>query len=206
MKMNIEIFNFTNLLNEKELKFLKSNLSPFELHENTILFYQNDICENILLLEKGDVSLYIYADASDKPITLYTIKAGEQCIINTASAISGTPVIANAMSTSSIKGYMMPVKVAKELMHLNEQYQNFIFSLFALKFHSLTSLIEDIKFKKLDARVLALLTSKNESLVTTTHEQLAQSLSSSRVVISKVLKELENRKKIKLHRGQIEIL
>lgn len=204
--MNTEIFDFTNLLNKNELKFLESNLSPFELKKNTILFYQNDICENILLLETGDISLYVYGNEADRPITLYNIKAGEQCIINTASAISGTPVIANAMSISSIKGYMIPVKVVKELMQLNEKYQNFIFSLFAIKFNSLTSLIEDIKFKKLDARVLALLISRNESMIIMTHEQVAQSLSSTRAVISKILKKLENQKKIKLYRGKIELL
>jgi CRP/FNR family transcriptional regulator len=204
--MNTKIFNFINLLDDSELKFLKSNIIRIELEKDTILFYQDDICKDILLLESGYVSLYIYGESKDEPITLYSIGAGEQCIINTASAISNTPVIANAITTSKIKGYMMPSKIVKKLMGLNAKYQDFIFSLFSLKFNSLTTLIEDIKFKKLDARILALLTAKNEVLVEITHEQLAQKLNTSRVVVSRILKDLENQHKIELHRGKIKVL
>lgn len=204
--MNTDIFNFTTYLDESEMKFLKANVVPIELEKDTILFYQDDVCIDILLLEKGEVSLYIYGDESDEMITLYTICDGEQCIINTASAISSTPVIANAMTSTPIKGYLMPANITKKLMGLNEEYQNFIFSLFSLKFNSLTTLIEDIKFKKLDARILALLTAKNETIITITHEQIANHLNTSRVVVSRVLKDLENKQKIRLHRGKIEII
>lgn len=204
--MNIEIFNFTKFLDKNELSFLHSNLKPIELKKDSILFYQEDVCKDILLLESGEVSLYIYGDESDEQITLYSICSGEQCIINTASAISQTPVIANAVTATDIKGYLMSYDVAKKLMRMNEEYQDFIFSLFSLKFNSLTTLIEDIKFKKLDARVLAILTASNSNIVTTTHEQLAVKLNTSRVVISRVLKDLERKKQIKLHRGKIEVL
>ena len=185
---------------------MSRNITAVELEKDTILFYQEDVCKDILLLKEGEISLYIYGENQDEPITLYSIGAGEQCIINTASAISNTPVIANAVTTSAIKGYMMPAKIAKKLMGLNDKYQNFIFSLFSLKFNSLTILIEDIKFKKLDARILAYLTAKNEMIISVTHEQIANSLSTSRVVVSRILKNLEHQKKIKLHHGKIEIL
>lgn len=204
--MNVDMFNFTTFLDESEIKFLKANIVPIKLGKDTILFYQDDVCKDILLLEEGEVSLYIYGDENDEMITLYTICDGEQCIINTASAISGTPVIANAMTSTPVKGYLMPASIAKKLMSLNEEYQNFIFSLFSLKFHSLTTLIEDIKFKKLDARILALLTAKNETMIIITHEQIANHLNTSRVVVSRVLKDLENKQKIRLHRGKIEVL
>ncbi len=204
--MNTDIFNFTKYLNQKELQFLKDNIVTIDLKADSILFYQEDTCADILLLESGEVSLYIYGDENDEKIELYTINAGEQCIINTASAISQTPVIANAQTSSNIKGYLLPFKMAKQLMRMNDDYQDFIFSLFSLKFNSLTTLIEDIKFKKLDARILALLLSSNKKIVTTTHEQIANKLSTSRVVISRVLKELEKKGKIKLHRGEIEIM
>jgi CRP/FNR family transcriptional regulator len=204
--MSIEIFNFTTFLDESEIKFLKANIVPVSLGAETILFYQDDVCKDILLLEEGEVSLYIYGDENDEMISLYTIGAGEQCIINTASAISSTPVIANAVTKSPIKGYMMPATITKKLMGLNDEYQNFIFSLFSLKFNSLTTLIEDIKFKKLDARILALPVGKNETMITITHEQIATNLNTSRVVVSRVLKDLENKNKIKLHRGKIEVL
>ena len=204
--MNTDIFNFTKHLNQEELQFLKDNIVTVDLKADFILFYQEDTCADILLLESGEVSLYIYGNENDEKIELYTIGAGEQCIINTASAISQTPVIANAQTSTNIKGYLLPFKIAKKLMRMNENYQDFIFSLFSLKFNSLTTLIEDIKFKKLDARILALLVSSNQNIITTTHEQIAVKLSTSRVVVSRVLKDLENKGTIKLHRGQIKLM
>ena len=85
-------------------------------------------------------------------------------------------------------------------------YQQYIFSLFAIKFSALTTLIEDIKFKKLDVRILESLKMKNEKFISITHEELANNLGTSRVVISRVLKDLENKNLIKLHRKKIELL
>ena len=206
MAIDVDMFNFTQILDSSEINFLISNIKPIHLKKDAILFYQGDLCQEILLLVSGHVTLYIYSDTHDQPITLYTIGEGEQCIINTASAMSNTPLIANAKTTSDIVGYMMPVKITKKLIRMNEAYQDYIFSLFSLKFTSLTHLIEDIKFKKLDARILALLTAKNQHYITITHQQIAEQLNSSREVVSRTLKTLENTHKIKRFRGKIELM
>jgi CRP/FNR family transcriptional regulator len=44
------------------------------------------------------------------------------------------------------------------------------------------------------------------NLITLTHEQIANDLNSSRVVISRLLKQMETQKKVKLHRNAVEIL
>jgi len=63
--------------------------------KNTLLFYQGDICENILWLTSGEVRLYTQSDSIEE-ITLYNLKAGEQCIVNTASLLSQTDAVASA--------------------------------------------------------------------------------------------------------------
>jgi len=75
-----------------------------------------------------------------------------------------------------------------------------------LKFNALTILIEDIKFKRLDERILDFLKSHKSQIIGITHEELANELGTSRVVISRVLKDLENKNYIKLHRKKIELL
>jgi len=71
---------------------------------------------------------------------------------------------------------------------------------------SLAKLVNDIKFKKLDERVLEWLQSQDDKIIEITHEKIANELGSSRVVISRVLKELEKQTKISLSRGTIELL
>jgi len=125
-------FKFLELLSTEDINFLKQNIQKIALKKDTILFYKDDICKDILLLESGEVSLYVYGDDNDEQINLYCISSGEQCITNTASALSQTPVIANAVTLTDINAYLLPFSIAKKLMHMNEKYENFIFYLFSL--------------------------------------------------------------------------
>lgn len=198
-------FDFFEKLTQKEKEYLLENSKYIELPKNVTLFYQGDICNEILILKEGTVALMIYG-AINELIPLYEIQKGEQCIINTSSTLSNTTTIATAQTKTDIKGWLIPSNIVKELMIKSPSYQEYIFSLFSIKFSALTTLIEDIKFKKLDTRILEFLKIKNEKIISITHEELANDLGTSRVVISRVLKDLENKNLIKLHRKKIELL
>ena len=198
-------FKFFEELTSDEKQYLLDNSKEIVLPKDFTLFYQGDICKEILLLQDGKVKLSIHGDLNEV-ISLYEIGSGEQCIINTSSTISNTPAIATAQTITEIKGRLVPSKVIKEMMHQSIAYQQYVFSFFAIKFHTLTTLIEDIKFKKLDSRIISYLKNKNKKVIEIRHEDIANDLGTSRVVISRVLKDLENKRFIKLHRGKIEII
>ena len=201
----MENYDFYKNLKEEDKKYLFDNSKYIELPKNFTLFYQGDICNDILLLKEGTVQLMMYGSINEL-IPLYEIQKGEQCIINTSSTLSNTTTIATAQTKTAIKGWLIPSNIIKELMIKSPAYQEYIFSLFSIKFSALTTLIEDIKFKKLDTRILESLKMKNEKIISITHEELANDLGTSRVVISRVLKDLENKNLIKLHRKKIELL
>ncbi|DAB31029.1 MAG TPA: Crp/Fnr family transcriptional regulator [Sulfurimonas sp. UBA12504] len=203
--MNLNCFSFYNHLEPSALEFFQNHLKPIQIPKGNILFFQGDICKNILFLTSGKVRLYIQSDNADA-ITLYTLSAGEQCIINTASTISETQAIGSAITATDIEGYLLDTLNVKELAHSSHVYQNFLFSIYTLRMGNLAKLINDIKFKHLDNRILEWLQSQNQEIIHTTHEEIANELGSSRVVISRLLKELENQKKIKLTRGVIELI
>jgi len=198
-------FDFFERLSQEEQEYLLKNSKYIELPKDFTLFYQGDICNEILILKEGTVALMMYG-AINELIPLYEIQKGEQCIINTSSTLSNTTTIATAQTKTAIKGWLIPASIVKELMIKSPTYQEYIFSLFSIKFSALTTLIEDIKFKKLDTRILEFLKMKNEKIIPITHEELANDLGTSRVVISRVLKDLENKNLIKLHRKKIELL
>lgn len=198
-------FDFFKKLTNEDKNFLLDNSKYVEITKGVTLFYQGDICTDILLLKSGNVKLFIHGQI-DEVVFLYEIKRGEQCIINTSSTLSCSEAIATAETVTDIQGWLIPQKISKELMVKSSTYQEYIFSLFSLKFSALTTLIEDIKFKRLDRRILDFLEKKNKTIVEITHEELANELNTSRVVISRILKDLENKKLIKLHRKKIELL
>jgi len=198
-------FDFFDKLTDEEKKYLLKNSKKITLPKNYTLFYQGDVCTDILFLEEGKVNLSIHGDLNEV-ISLYEIGCSEQCIINISSAISATPAVATAETITSIKGRLVPLQIIKKLMSTSLIYQEYVFSFFALKFHALATLIEDIKFKKLDSRIMSYLQKQDQKIINITHEELANSLGTSRVVISRILKDLENKKIIKLQRKRIEVL
>ena len=198
-------FEFFKDLNEEEKNYLLNNSKFVEIPKNFTLFYQGDICNDILLLEEGSVQLLMHG-AINEMLPLYEINKGEQCIINTSSALSNTGDIGTDQTKTEINGWLIAANSIKQLMIKSPSYQKYIFSLFAIKFTALTTLIEDIKFKRLDSRILDFLKQKRSNFIEITHEELANELGSSRVVISRILKDLEHKNLIKLHRKKIELL
>jgi len=196
---------FLDKMEPDALVFLENHIKPVSIPKNTILFYQGDTCETILWLTQGEARLYTQSDTIED-ITLYSLKAGEQCIVNTASLFSNTPAIASAETLTDIEGYIISAQSVKALTRLSDVYQSYLFSLYQLRFEELTSLINDIKFKRLDTRIIEWLNKQTNAIIEITHEQLAQELGSSRVVISRLLKDLEQKGIVSLHRGKIERL
>jgi CRP/FNR family transcriptional regulator len=203
--MQLAVYPFINKLEPEALVFLQDHIQAVSIPKGTLLFYQGEVCDNILWLTSGEVRLYTQSDTIEE-ITLYTLKAGEQCIVNTASLLSNTNAVASAETLTDIEGFIIDAPSVKALSKMSDVYQDYLFSLYQLRFEELTGLINDIRFKRLDTRILEWLNKEKNNPIEITHAQLATKLGSSRVVISRLLKELEQKGKVLLHRGKIEIL
>jgi CRP/FNR family transcriptional regulator len=79
-----------------------------------------------------------------------------------------------------------------------------------MRFEELLGIVNAIAFKKVDERLLSLLKKKQEltknKIITITHEQLANELGTARVVVSRLLKQLEEDGVLKLGRNKIILM
>ena len=82
-----------------------------------------------------------------------------------------------------------------------------MFETYRERFHELIQTIDNIAFHKLDERLVIFLNEQikagKSKKLHLTHQQIAQSLGSSREVISRLLKQLERDGKVKLGRNEI---
>jgi CRP/FNR family transcriptional regulator len=202
--MKLENFDFLEELDENEIKLLQENAKLVHFEAGSILFYQGDITEDILLLEKGDVKVYIQGNGT-KEISLYTLHEHDQCIVNTTSAINKIPTIGSAVTLTSVTGYMVNREIITKLMSQNPKYQSYIFSLLTLRLDSVAKVLENVKFKQLDERIYDWLKEQNKNEIETTHEELANNIGSSRVVVSRTLKQMERDDIVELSRGKITL-
>lgn len=198
-------FPFYASLSKEAKELLQSSAMPVTMPAKVELFVQGESCKGILFLTDGSVRVYRHHE-SGQEITLYFLAPFEQCNVNLNSAFTDTPDIGTAVSESEIKGFMLPTEIVKQLYTTEPAYQQYVFGLFATRLEGMADLVEDLRFKNMDERLFNWLKHLNTTVITITHEKLASHLGTSREVISRLLKELENQGVLKLTRGHIELL
>ncbi len=128
-------------------------------------------------------------------------------MLNASCLLSGRPYPAYAMGISN--GYMMyiPDDLFLEYMAASEVMRRFIFSLFSRRFTDVIELIEEVTFGSLSERLTEYLIEKSSAgLLSTSHQNIANELGSSREVISRLLKDFERQGKVNLSRNLVKLI
>jgi CRP/FNR family transcriptional regulator len=105
---------------------------------------------------------------------------------------------------------MIPIQLMDELMQKYRTWYYFVIANYRARFEELLVVFDNVVFKGMDERLESYL--KNQfskskgSQIFMTHQQIASDLNSSREVISRLLKKMEQHKKVRLLRNSIELL
>jgi CRP/FNR family transcriptional regulator len=115
-----------------------------------------------------------------------------------------------AIAEEAAEVLFVPVDKVREMIKEFPEWTEYIFRLYHKKFEELLAVVNDVAFKKLDERLLDFLKKKcelsGEKTIHITHEQIAIELGSARVVISRLLKHMEDLNLIELGRNKITLL
>lgn len=173
--------------------------------KDDVIYSDGDPCAGIGLFLSGEVRVF-KTGASGREITLYDVFPGETCILNASCILSQKGYPANAIAMQEGEALLVPAKVFRELIAGYDAMRQFIFSLFNQRFVEVMELLEEVAFGKMDRRVSDYLIEKSEnSILNSTHQQIANDLGTSREVVSRLLKDLERRGAIQLSRNMIQI-
>jgi CRP/FNR family transcriptional regulator len=83
----------------------------------------------------------------------------------------------------------------------------FVFSLLSIRLATVMELVEEVAFGRMDQRLLDYLIEKSENgRLETTHQNIANDLGTSREVVSRLLKDFERKRQIRLSRNLITLL
>lgn len=204
--MQLEDYLFFSSLEPENLAKIKGDAKAVSLPVGTFLYYQGDVNEGILFLSKGCVKVFLHSDEVGKgEITLYYITPGEQCLVNTLSTVAHTPAPATAIVDESIEGWLLPYSSIKWLMDNSPAYREFKVDFCAKRLTQIMHLVEELRFKRMDERLLNWLFVQGRDTISATHEQIAQILGTSREVISRILKNFEREGVVTLGRGSIRL-
>ena len=171
------------------------------------IFIEGDQVDSIALITAGSVRVYKIGETG-REITLYRFGVGEACILTTNAILSRQTFPATATVERDVQAIMIPADALRTWIVQYEAWRTFIFGLLANRLSTVMTVVNEVAFRRMDARIAALILTRLpiDSVVRITHQQIATELGSTREVISRILEELADQRIIVLERGAIQVI
>ncbi len=161
------------------------------------------------LLIKGSVKIS-REDANGNEIFLYYLTEGQSCASSMSIIFSENQSNIKAIAEEDSDLLAISTEYAMEWFNEYPSWRKFVMQTMQRRCDELMNTVDSIAFSKTDERLMHFLQKKAEMLQTNTiqitHQEIANELSTSREVISRLLKQLERKEKLKLSRNKIELL
>lgn len=162
----------------------------------------------IPLLLEGAIKV-VREDDSGEELLLYFVEFGSTCAMTLNCCLEDTSSEIRAICESDTTLIMVPVAYMDNWLTQYRSWRNFIFENYQNRLNEMLKAIDALTFLKLDERLEKYLKDKSKvtksKSIKITHLEIAMDLNSSRVVISRLLKKMENQEKVRLGRNTISI-
>lgn len=169
-----------------------------------VLFDAKQPCRGFPLLLDGSVRV-AKSSASGREIQLYRVEPGQGCILSGGCLLGQTDYSATAVAERDSVLLSVPPPLFHELMLRYDPFRRFVFGMYSERLAEVMELVEEVAFRKLDARLAQLLIHRGP-LLQATHQNLADDLGSVREIVSRLLRSFEERGWVKLERERITVL
>ncbi|WP_440122631.1 Crp/Fnr family transcriptional regulator [Tenacibaculum sp. Ill] len=197
------------LFEEALLKEIADVAIAKEVKANEVIIDIGSYITSIPLLLSGAIKI-LREDKEGDDLVLYYIEKGDTCAMTLSCCMGQTKSKIKAVAETDVKLLMIPKQKMSEWLSKYKSWQEFILHSYHSRLQEFIDAIDTIAFLNMDERLLKYLKDKalvnqNET-ISVTHQQIANDLHTSRVVISRLLKALEKKDKIELNRNQIKVL
>ena len=180
-----------------------------KLKSGEVLMRDGNYVNDMTLVLEGEMKVY-REDREGREIFLYNLDPGNACAISLVcgSKREISKIMIKTMADSMV--ILIPIQVMETLMKSNKSWYRFVIESYRYRFEDLLAAFDSVVFKRLDERLLEYLETeweRNEGRpLELTHQQIADDLYSTREVISRLLKKLEQQGKLTKQRNTITML
>ena len=173
-----------------------------------VIIHVGDTIQMFPIIYSGSIKVS-RVDEENRELLLYYIEHGDSCMMTMQCCVQKVDSQIKATAIEASQLIMFPIRYMEIWMDKYKSWREYLLNGYHVRFKELIETIDAMAFMKLDQRLLKYLNDQVKILGTTeisyTHQQIADDLHSSRVVVSRLLKQLENKGLIKLHRNRITI-
>jgi CRP/FNR family transcriptional regulator len=201
---NIVEFKSSPEIRERLISYGVSKTFP----EGEVILKENAYIKMIPIVMRGNIRV-MRTDEDGREILLYYIKAGESCIMSFLGGMHNDTSKIKAIAEDETEVLFIPIDKVTLLIKEFPEWLDYIFRLYHKRFEELLEVVNAVAFKKMDERLLTFIKKKCElsqsKTLHITHEQIANELGTARVVISRLLKQMEEQNLVSLGRNKISL-
>jgi len=202
-------------------QFFQSVFEPELLQEINVTGFQKEFMEGDIIIDIADnvkfmpllisgIIKILREDDDGNELLLYFLEKGNTCAMTLTCCIGNAQSEIRAIAETEVCLIMIPVQKMDEWMAKYKTWRAFVLQSYQNRFMEVLDTVDSIAFLNMDKRLLKYLANKvkisNTNIIESTHQQIADDLNTSRVVISRLLKTLEKQKQVELNRNSIKYL
>ena len=193
---------------EVRLKLLSYGIEKI-FSEGEVILNEDTFVRAIPLVITGNVKV-VQTDQNGREILLYYIKSGESCIMSFMAGLHQGKSKVKAVADEQTELLLIPMEKVSLLIKEYPEWLDYLFRLHHKRFEELLEVVNAVAFRKMDERLLSFIKMKcrhmGSDTLSITHEQLANELGTVRVVVSRLLKRMEEEGIVKLGRNKISLM
>lgn len=180
-----------------------------KVEAGTTMIRVGDEMQFMPLLLSGSIRIMRESPSGDEML-LYYLEQGDTCAMTLNCCLKERKSEIFAVVEEDCQLIMLPVENMTNWMDQYESWKTFVFDAYRTRFQELLEAFDSIAFMKMDKRLQRYLSDKVKvkgvATLTYTHQEIANELNTSRVVISRLLKQLEHQGILALDRNKITVL
>lgn len=184
----------------------KGSLKKFRAGD--VIMQSGQYLKSTMLITSGRIKLFTDGEEGEEYF-MYFLEAGQACALSFVCAARNKKSELEAIAIEDSEAILIPIELMDELMIKHKSWYYFVIETYRNRFQELLDVIKSVAFHGMDERLEYYLIKQKNTFQTKTlaitHEQIATDLNSSRVVISRLLKQMEQQGKLKLLRNSIEL-
>lgn len=201
--------NFDSFFEESLLQEIDASGVYREVSEGDLLMDIGTYVKAMPLLISGAIKVMREDDDGDE-LLLYFLERGDTCAMTLSCCLGQKRSEIKAIAETDTRLIMIPIQKMEEWTSKYKSWRNFVFNSYHQRLNEMLETIDSIAFLNMDERLWKYLQEKTRiskgQTIYSTHQEIAYDLHTSRVVISRLLKTLENKGKISLQRNAIKVL
>ncbi len=201
--------HFYQLTEPKLRALIAENGVVKKVRAGELLMDIGDFIKSVPLITTGLIKI-IREDENGNEIFLYYLQPGDTCAMSLTCCMANQRSHIKALAVEDTELIKVPSHYMDAWMSQFSSWKSFVMQIYQRRFQELLTTIDSIAFLKMDERLLKYIKDRaettNSNIIKTTHQDIAEKLNSTRVVISRLLKQMEKKGMIKMGRNSIELL